>query len=160
MTDQPWYDLPIDPRAHKGGEEAFTGRQYAGGEFMPFYVPRPLMPQIDEADYPAFIAYCDLHRVAVDLTRVPPPSVRPHQRVDAVRAIQMEPKALRKPVLIGRDRYIIDGHHHWFDHMVRHDREMPVRRIALDFEPAIAFIFGFPGTYALGDGQIHPVKDA
>ena len=53
----PWFERPLDHRAPKGGEEGVNGHHYKGGEFLPFYVPRPVMPQIEHHDLNALIRF-------------------------------------------------------------------------------------------------------
>lgn len=67
--------------APTGGETEFN-RFFKGGEFLPFYIPRDFMPQIDEQDYPALICFLQQKGVSVVTKMVSPRALRAHQRVD------------------------------------------------------------------------------
>lgn len=143
MSESPWYERPLDRRAPAGGEEGCDGVTRKGGEFEPFYVPRPLMPQV--GDLRAFRRFAKARNVGVDKVTLPASLVEPHQRViwDPERAPSAE--GAGKRILISRDRFILDGHHRWF---AAQRAGEPVRAlwVDLDWEPAIAFLFEFPGT--------------
>lgn len=152
--DSLWYQRPLDPRAPRGGEIGVDGRERRGGEFEPFYVPRLVMPQLDESDYPAFLSYCNGAGVAVEAVTLPPSAVRPHQRVDLAKVRAMGSDALAKPILVSEEPFILDGHHRWAE-AARIGAELQALRLSLSFESAVAFMFGFPRVYAYGDGQPH-----
>lgn len=142
-----WYERPIDRRAAPGGELGVNDRPYRGGQFMPFYVPRLEMPQIDEEDYPEFFAFCEgktelFHRI------MSPWVLKPHQIVDKFKAEAMPDSVRAKPVLVSRDDYVLDGNHRWMAHALLKEK-MPVIQLDLEFEPAIALMFSFPKTYTI-----------
>lgn len=134
------------PRAPKGGA-CLYGRRYAGGEFEPFYVPRPFMPQIDESDFESLLRHAESRGVAYQLQTIAPPHVvRFHQRVDHDRARGMPDSVYRKPILVSSEPYVLDGNHRLWEHI---DRREPVQayRFALDWDSALRFLFSFPKTY-------------
>lgn len=147
-----WCDEPLPARAPTGGLiDPLNGRAYKGGELLPFYVPRPVMPQVDEAAYPALLAFAKAWDIEVDLeTGIDPATLRAHQRIDPIRAAEMPPEVLAKPILVSLDGYILDGNHRWLAH-VHLDAALTAYRIDLPFEAAIRLLFDFPGTYDLAD---------
>lgn len=145
-----WYDAPIPRRASSNHfVDPLNGKEYTTGEFLPFYVPRPIMPQIDESDYDDFLRFVASKGVAVAHKKVSTRDVRPHQRIDKI-AIQRMPEAARqKPVFISIDGYILDGNHRWAFHIMMHDQELPAIELGLPFEEAIKLMFSFEKTYTL-----------
>lgn len=151
MPTPTWFTAPLPTRAPRGGcIDPLNGRTYRGGEDLPFYVPRPVMPQLDEAAYPGFLALCADKGIAVTRETVDPATLRNHQRIDTIHAAQM-PEAVRaKPILVSADGFILDGNHRWALHR---KLGLPVAclRVALPFEQAVALLFSDPDTYDLAD---------
>lgn len=146
-----WYETPLARRAPAGGiVDPLNGLQYHGGEFLPFYVPRPVMPQIDEADYPAFIDFAQARGCHVEQELVEPAKLRAHQRIDPIHADAMPPEVRRKPIFASADSYVLDGNHRWLLHALERS-PIHVLRLSLRFEPAVALMFEFPRTYDLAD---------
>jgi hypothetical protein len=141
-------------QAPKGGATGVDGAYRLGGEFEPFYVPRPLMPQVDEDCYFELLQYVQQHGHAWSYAEVDPSTLQPHQRIDHDRARHMDPLCLKKPVLVAQDGYILDGNHRWWEH---NHLGLPIRTISIDlpFAAAIEFLFSFPKTYSYGDGAEH-----
>jgi hypothetical protein len=149
-----WYDFAIDSRAHKGGEIGVDGKQYKGGEFMPFYVPRPEMPQIDEKDYPEFFEFVESQGWSYHQENCDPKTLHFHQRVTWNSNTKITEEVLEKPILVSRDGYVLDGNHRATAHL-NLGTDTPAIILNLDFEPAIRLMFSFPKTYAYGDGKVH-----
>jgi hypothetical protein len=127
------------------------GRHYHGGQFFPFYIPRDLMPQVDDTS--EMLRFLRQHGAITRHEEVNPRSIFPHQRVDAslIPALTNNRALLKKPVLVSGDDYILDGHHRWDAHIVRNDATMPIVRIAnLTFEQAVDLMFQDKHTYTYG----------
>ena len=157
-----WYDSKIHERAPKGGEiDPLNGKFYRGGEREAFYVPRPVMPQVDEKFYPELFKFASERGICIRSATIDPAEkLRPHQHIDKLKAKHMgdvEPAVLAKPILTSRDDFILDGNHRWLAH-VMNKLPVPVYELALEFEEAIRFLFEFPHTYSYGDGELHPVS--
>lgn len=132
------------------------GRHYRPGEFLPFYVPRERMPQVDEKDTVRMIV--DAAHIALPvggfhplptLEVLPPCEIRAHQRVDHRRAAAMNPAIRAKPIIISRDNYVVDGNHRWWAHVKAGSEAIPVIRLALDFDEAIRWLLGRPYVYTI-----------
>lgn len=134
--------------APRGGAEVF-GRHYNGGQWLPFYVPRPAMPQVDEMDLTRMIA--DLFATGVQATfeAVHPKELRAHQRVDHAKARSMPNVLMVKPVIVSRDSYIVDGNHRWWAHVHHESEAMLVIRVDLPFDDAVAWLLKQPYVYTL-----------
>lgn len=145
MTD--WFEH-LDTRAPKGGEIGVNGVCYQGGEFMPFYIPRPVMPQIDEADYPDLFAFADAEGVSIVTGEDDPRLFRAHQHVDRIRVESLTEDLLRKPALVSVDRFVLDGNHRWAGHVAK-ATPMPYHELLLPFDLSMKFLFAFPKTYML-----------
>lgn len=134
------------------------GQHFGGGEFLPFYVPRERMPQVDAADLPALFAFVERRGVAVSRCTASPRLFHARQRIDMERVVDMDDALLAKPVLTSRDYYILDGNHRWMAHVLSRTK-MSVMKIDLAFDDALDLLFAFPKTYSYGDGDYHPVTN-
>lgn len=80
-------------------------------------IPRRNMPQIEDKHQEAYWAFLKHHGIALNPSRVKTASLNPIQlniRVDVARHLHtMNPAKLKKPLIISRDHYIMDGHHRW-----------------------------------------------
>jgi hypothetical protein len=142
-----WFLQCFHQHARHGGERWF-GRAYRGGQFLPFYVPRPVMPQIDEEFYPEFIEFAAARDVEVIVRYLPPKLLKAHQRIDRFKAARMPVEVASKTVFISVDHFILDGNHRWMYHRL-HRSLVPCFEIKLPFNEAIALMFAFPKTYTL-----------
>lgn len=142
-------------RAPRGGCEVIEGH-YKGGEFLPFYVPRPLMPQVDEADYPRFIADAvhDARKLVIEA--VPVSSLHAHQRIDHFRAKLMPAAVKMKPVIVSADNFIVDGNHRWWAHVYQRDPLILTVRLDLPFDEAIEWALARPYVYRISN---HPEEN-
>lgn len=140
-----WYERPLDHRAPKGGAVGVDGVERKGGRFLPFYIPRELMPQVYDEDIEPFVAYAERALVELEFRVIDPIEVRPHQRVDLGRAHTIPDAVLDKPCLISSDNYIVDGHHRWAE-CLHKGKSLHTIRIGLDFEAAIHFVFDYLET--------------
>lgn len=156
MADIDWF-RHYHGRAPAGGEEVF-GHFFKGGEFEPFFVPRPVMPQIDEADLPELIEFIDRKGVEVLRKTIAPRELRAHQRIQMPHVMEMDDTVLAKPALTSLDRYVLDGNHRWWGHVLK-GSEMDVFEIQAGFTQSMELLFAFPKTYAYGDGAFHPVRN-
>lgn len=118
------------------------------------YVPRSVMPQIDEADLPALCEWVESCGVRVTEVTRSPDQLRFHQRVNLHRVATMPQVVYDKPLLVSRDGYVLDGNHRAVAHKQRNE---PARCIELDatFLGAMRLLFSFPRTYTYGDGLTH-----
>jgi len=151
-----WYKHPLDTRATKHGEIGVDGKEYKGGEFLPFYIPRPEMPQVDEIYYPELFLFIEAQHVSLKLEKFDPHALHAHQRVNWDKVRTMDAETLAKPILTSEDGYVLDGNHRWTAHVLN-KTEVNAYVIGLEFEKAIELLFSFPKTYAYGDGNFHPV---
>lgn len=142
-----WFEQPFHQRARAGGETRF-GHEYRGGQFLPFYVPRPVMPQIDEADFMDFIEFANERGITVAVNYLTPEHLHPHQRIDRIHAERMPPEVRAKTIFVSRDWYILDGNHRWALHLAEHSK-IAIFQVDLPFEEAVSLMFEFPKTYAL-----------
>lgn len=141
--------LPLSSHAPHGGLDLY-GQHYKGGEFIPFYVPRILMPQVEGKYYDDFRKFAG-DRIS-EHSGIDPASVVPHQRVQVDHAINLSDDLARKPIIISEDNFILDGHHRWYWH-VKKPELLNVLKVDLPFNPAIDFLFQYPNTYCYRDSQ-------
>lgn len=156
-----WFDHPLDARAAKGGEYGLDGKLHKGGEFLPHYVPRAIMPQVDETDLDALLAFLTGKGIGIRRETLPCDAFKVMQRVDEAHVQSMisgdQSALLAKPVLASNDPDIVDGNHRLAAHKALKSA-VPAIIIDLPFEHAIAAVFEFPKTYALGNG-VTPIRD-
>lgn len=132
--------------APKGGIDMIEGH-YRGGQFVPFYVPRQLMPQVDAEFYPQFIA--SALPVGVKLEVVTPHSLTPHQRIDHRRAKAIPLWLRMKPLIASADNYVLDGNHRWWSAQKAGDAYLNIIRINMEFDAAIAWMLNLPFVYTI-----------
>lgn len=155
-----WYDRPLDQRAAAGGEYGLNGVFYRGGELMPFYIPRPIMPQVNEEDYPALRHFAATLGVNVTEKFLDCKALKVHQKVDKfkVNLMKNDPLLLKKPLLVSAEPFVLDGNHRYWGHFAERT-PVPVLEFELPFEAAIKFLFRFPRTYYYGDGRHNALHD-
>jgi hypothetical protein len=80
-------------------------------------IPREKMPQIHSKDVPRFMDYLRDAGIRFQQRDVTVTSLKPSQReinIDKVRGMMKAPsKVLHKPVIVSKDKHIMDGHHRW-----------------------------------------------
>lgn len=123
--------------------------------YSAFNIPRAIMPQIEETDYPDFISYVEELGVSCVHTSVPPEQLHPRQELDEFDASRMPPEVHAKPILISADFYILDGNHRWMLYL-HLNMQVEVIQLLRPFEEAIELMLNFPRTYQLAN---HPEKD-
>jgi hypothetical protein len=109
-------------------------------------VSRADMPQINERDIPALLAYLGTLSVTFSAGVIDPLKVRAHQAIDVDKAMAIPPKILTKPVLMSQEPVIIDGDHRWYRHCVD-KTQMPYIQIEAEWHVCLKYIFAFPQTY-------------
>lgn len=120
-----WYESPIPDNA---------------------YVPRVDMPQIEERDYPSLFAFLAGHGCKVERVKVDPRHLRFHQSVADFDPSRLSSMPMVKPILIARDRFILDGNHRAKGALYLQRPIIDAFRMNRDFEPAIALLFAFPNV--------------
>lgn len=139
--------------APAGGHVELNHRFYSGGQFLPFWVPRVAMPQID--DVPALLEYLDNLGVGWRRTNRNPDNLCPHQRVDTKHARTIPEEVLALPCLVAEDGFILDGHHRWAAHKMR-GTLCPVIEVGAPFDDAIGMLLSFPGARHAGAHEFAP----
>jgi hypothetical protein len=150
VDTKPWYERPLDSRAPAGGEEGVNDKQYKGGQFMPQYVPRPVMPQIDGHDEPKFLVFAAERGITTTVKQIGPGLCMSRQHVDMDRVRAMPEHIQKKPVIVSNDMVILDGNHRWTRHLID-GTQMTAYIVDLPFETAVDLMFAFPKTYDLAD---------
>lgn len=115
--------------------------------------PRELMPQIDLADYPAFVSFCEANGVGVRPTILPPHVLRTIQCNGPWQEKLVKETTLAKPILTTADRFIIDGNTRWRSHIKLQSLAVPCYVIELSLIDAIRFVHTFPLAYTYKGGQ-------
>lgn len=137
----------MNHRAPMGGADEY-GKHYLGGQFLPFYVPRERMPQIDEADYPRFVTDAmQWHGCRFDVA--PVMELHAHQRIDHRMAERMDPRDRIKPIIVSSDNYIVDGNHRWWANVYGGSSFINVIRLSADFNSCIAWALALPYVYEI-----------
>lgn len=131
------------------------GARDAHGHFEPFLIPRALMPQINEADYPELFAWLEAQSVGVEQDIFHPDELRLHQRMDR-HSLRAMPLAIeREPILVSRDLYVIDGNHREERHK-EDGRMLSAFVIDRDFAEAVMLVRAFPRAYEIADDSDIP----
>lgn len=149
---------PLHSRAPKGGEVGVNGHFYKGGQIESFYIPRPVMPQVDWDDITALCEFAVSRSCEVKDGIADPNEVKFHQHVDMDKIVNMPLDLLEKPILISQDMFVLDGNHRAEKHKLL-GTAIPYIMLRKPFEDALALLYAFPGTYEFGDGNEHPMRD-
>lgn len=127
--------------------QVLFGREYKKGEFLPFYVPRELMPQIPESDLAHTIQEACLDLLVVQFDCVDPRTLVPHQRVNREIVKNMPPLIQHKVILVSQDNYILDGNHRWWANVEANSPYINIIRFGMVFDSAIDWLLKLPWTY-------------
>lgn len=127
------------------------GRHYIGGQFLPFYVPRDRMPQIDEEHYPRLVRDA-LQGPGIAFATINPHNLFAHQKIDHHRAENMDLRLRIKPLIVSADDYVVDGNHRWWANVYGGASWINVLRLNTDFEAAIAWAGSLPYAYHIQPG--------
>jgi hypothetical protein len=120
-------------------------------------IPREKMPQIDEKFYADLLVFLGSRGISFTAGFIEPDKVFSHQIVDVNRAVVMSKECLAKPVLLSKDRCILDGNHRWYKHKTD-GSSVPFIGIETDFFDALNHLFAYPNCYEYGDGKEHPIS--
>ena len=125
------------------------GERDAKGRFEPFDVPRRVMPQIEEADYPALFEYLEQNGVTTEPRLFHPDELSIHQQMERLSVAKMPLEVARKPVLASADLYVLDGNHRLEWHRLE---GVMVDAIVLSasFAEAIELLCHFPMVKTVG----------
>jgi hypothetical protein len=134
--------------APTGGLDEF-GRRFKGGEFLPFYVPREAMPQMDAIDQPKLVRDALAAGIGVSFEVEKVDELHAHQRIIKARALSMPVEVARKPIITSADRYTLDGNHRWFNHVLLKEPVINSIRLAMPFDEAIPWLLALPYVYTL-----------
>lgn len=148
--------MPLSKHCPKGGEEDY-GKHFKAGQFLPFYVPRQFMPQVDTPEIPRMVAagvVCDI--IAFEV--VPLNKLRAHQRINHARAATIPAEVMKLPIITSLDDYIVDGNHRWWGHVHNGDETIMVIRINLNFDAAIRWMLSQPFVYEVDKEAEHANK--
>lgn len=77
---------------------------------------REHLPQIPKDQLIAFVKFLHGHDVAFQLHEIPVAQLKPIQsqvKNEKVEALMQTPDALKVPLVVSSDYYILDGHHRW-----------------------------------------------
>lgn len=119
------------------------------GRFLPFYVPREMMPQVDEVFYPRLIAEATTKGPGVVFDTVNPVTLRAHQRVNHDRAKDMSERVRIKPLIVSNDDYVVDGNHRWWASVHGNHEWVNVIRLGMTFDRAVTWLRLRPYVYEI-----------
>lgn len=135
--------------AHADRDVEMFGKHYSKGEFLPFYIPRAEMPQVDEADLPILVHKAVVKSVEPTFEVVSPKSLHAHQHVDIDLARKMPIEVKLKPLIASLDGYIVDGNHRWWANVHDGNQAVNIIRLGLSFEKAIDWLLTLPFVYKI-----------
>jgi hypothetical protein len=162
------HDKPIDLTELK-----VNGTLKFGGDGLG--IARKDMPQVPSARLPDFLDSLKAGGTKVTTEKVDPRTIKPAQKeVSAQKSATMmktlKSEGSKKPVLISKDGYVIDGHHQWGAStalsFANPSYKMPVLRVDMDAKPLLAATRAWTAkegiaTKALGESvEPLPLTDA
>lgn len=112
-------------------------------------ISRKDMPQIASADMPEFITFAKEKGVAVVEGTHPVGKLKPAQsEYNPDQVAQLPVEALRKPLTVSKDSYVLDGTNRWA-RLKSEDptQEVKVRRVMLPVKKALELMHSFPKSF-------------
>lgn len=121
-------------------------------------IPRSEMPQVDMDQLASVVLHLLKRDVSVDETMVPLAWLQAKQCPDEFRSASWLEGALKKPLLISADFFILDGHHRYA--RLRQEGHDTCRCFVIGkpFDEAVPLLEGLPEVYELGNGNQHKVR--
>ena len=130
-------------------------------------VNREQLPQIPSKKMPEFLAYLKANKVPFGKAMCKPSKLKPvqkHINKDKIKVLMTTNKSdLKKPIIVGRGGYVIDGHHRWLAyHALYGDKPMSVIFIDDDIPGLVKIANDFEHstnkTIKEGDSELKKVK--
>lgn len=116
----------------------------------PFRIPREAMPQIAHEHYDELFAYLKEFGISIRKEKIDPRVIKPIQKsinMTAVSVLVQKGKAsLKKPVLISKDNFLLDGHHRWAALKGLGVDSIDAIKIQIPAKEAIAYLRSFEKT--------------
>ena len=99
-------------------------------------VPRKNMPQIKSKFVPDFIDYLETKGIKSTKTKVKVGQIKPTQgeiNLDKVKSLvkSANDSSLKKPVIVSKDGFILDGHHRWLA-LLQKDKRTALDSVKVD----------------------------
>lgn len=128
-------------------------KRYKKGQFLPFYVPRNFMPQVDFDKLGEVLALAVRNNISFGFEVLNPIQLKAHQRVNIQRAVTAPPAVRATPIIVSNDNYILDGNHRWWAAVHDGVQYIAVIRMNLPFEDAIPWLLKQPCVYEVGSSS-------
>lgn len=107
-------------------------------------IPRRHMPQIKSNVIPEFIRFLSDHGVSVSRSDISALDIRPVQdEIDVEKAEAVDQMTKEKPIIISRDRYVLDGHHRWYNGVIN-DETLLALKASVDITELLRLARAFP----------------
>jgi len=116
-------------------------------------VERPVMPQIDEHDYPALLRWLDTHGVTVSDDMIEPSRLCFRQRVDqemVASILTRRRDLLNKRIILSNERCVLDGNHRAAAHLAE-GTPSPAYVLGVSFEEGFDLLCAF--------GRVHTLRE-
>jgi hypothetical protein len=131
---------------------AITEQRDSRGRFLPFYIPRDEMPQIDAITYPDLFSWLLQRKVRYSVQRLDPNALHFRQHTGSEIVANMSQEVADKPILVSADGYVLDGNHRATWHKLNGSQAMAIQ-IELPFVNALLALFVFPKSYRLSSSD-------
>jgi hypothetical protein len=79
-------------------------------------IPRHLLPQIPSTKLSEFVSYLRESGVKTGLAALPVVKLKPiqaHVNREKIESLKQKSDLIKKPLIVTREGYIVDGHHRW-----------------------------------------------
>lgn len=118
-------------------------------------IPRDKMPQVDMEQLASLVLRLVKFDVSVDETVIPLSWLQAKQCPDEFRPARWLEGALKKPLLVSQDLFILDGHHRYARLKQEGIEQCRCFVIGKPFHEAVPLLESLPEVYELGDGNQH-----
>lgn len=117
---------------------------------MDYYplIDRSKMPQVDLAALPDLMVFLGVKGFTFDAGAIHPTLLRLHQEVDVAKAMAIPEAILKLPILLAKDRFVLDGDHRAYRHFINNTM-VPFIQINADFAKSVKALLEFPKTFEL-----------
>lgn len=112
-------------------------------------ISRAKMPQIEDAKYPEFLKWLKSEGVSYKEASFTALDLKPSQNELSLEAshalVKNNPEKLKKPLLVSKDYYLLDGHHRWLAFSLYYPKaKLRIIQIDLPAKEALKKMLKFP----------------
>lgn len=147
-------------KTSEASTKAWLTRRGGASQLDGLGILRKDMPQIKSADMAEFMHFAAENKVDIMRGKTTVGDLKPSQdEYNAKQAEQMPEEALRKPLTISKDGYVLDGHNRWARlRELDPEQKVVTNRVMLNARDALKLMHSFPKTFRKSVDQVGATK--